>query len=728
MELDDNVLRELMQTFQAEAVDYVKTINQSLLQMERAETDVQIQEQVQAAMRAAHTLKGAARAVNLLSVEKITHEMESILQAGGDDMSVMTPDAYDTLYAALDVMEQLIAGLEIDPDPIQASLAELLNVQGMEVSGAGSRVKAAFSDDANARLVPTLTRAEDTIRVKTSKLDELMAQVGLLLGVRIGSGERLQNARDLRHRLARWHKLWREIKLVLPQTQGPAAQQLSDLLYGYAAHMSDTQRAFDRLEHNMRQDARRLDMALGILQDTVRQVRMIPFQTIALSLERAVRDAARLEGKQLEFTIEGQDVELDKQVLEALKDPLLHLLRNAVSHGIESSSERIDSGKGPVGHIAVRVAQRGNEVQIVVNDDGKGFDLDGLRAAHRNGHGDSDLETSDQVIALAFAPGVSTATEITEISGRGVGLDVVRQRIESVRGRIHVTDHPGCGATMALTVPTSLAITRVLLVRAGTEQYGLPLLSIEKIVRPGHVSVIAGKSLLEVDKAHLPLNTLSAVLERPVSEASLTEQFAVILVVAEKRIALLIDDVMTELELAIKPLADPLLQVRNVLGTALLGSGEPVIILNPGDLIKSTAHHTYRALMGTRQAETVEAAPIEVLVVDDSITTRTLEKNILTMAGYKVTTATNGQEALKQLEAHHFDIVISDVQMPHMDGIELVTALRGLNKFQVLPVILVTSLESAEDRQRGLSAGANAYIVKRGFNQEELLKTIRQFV
>lgn len=728
MEFDDNVLRELMQTFQTEAVDYVKTMNQSLLQMERAETDPQRQEHVQAAMRAAHTLKGAARAVNLLSVEKITHQMESIMEMERDQADSLTANAYDTLYTALDTIEQLITGLEIDPDPILASLSALLK-SPLAAPSSDSRVRGTSTDEPETQLTPTLTAVEDTIRVKTSKLDDLMAQVGLLMGVRIGSDERLQSARNLRHRLAHWHKLWREIKLLLPQAQGTAAQQLSDLLHGYADYMTETQRSFDRLEHEMRRDARRLDMALGTLQDNVRQVRMVPFQTIALALERAVRDAARLEEKQVEFTIEGQDVELDKQVLEALKDPLLHLLRNAVSHGIESSLQRVEKGKESIGHIAVRVVQRGNEVEIVVNDDGQGFDIEGLRAHHQNGHSrNGDLETSDQVIALAFAPGVSTATRVTEISGRGVGLDVVRQRIEAVRGRIAVNNRPGYGVEMMLRVPTSLAITRVLLVCVGDEKYGLPLLSVEKIVQPQSISLVSGKSLIEVDKAHLPLNALSAVIERPVPETALAEQFAVILAVADKRIALLIDDVITELELAIKPLAEPLVHVRNVMGTALLGSGEPIIILNPGELIKSTANHAYQIPVVNQRVERVEAAPKEILVVDDSITTRTLEKNILEMAGYKVTTATNGQEALKQLEAHLFDIVISDVQMPHMDGIELVTALRGHNKFQVLPVILVTSLESVEDRQRGLSAGANAYIVKRGFNQEELLKTIQQFI
>lgn len=732
MEFDENVLRELMQTFQAEAVDYVQTINQSLLQMERAETGVQRQEQIQAALRAAHTLKGAARAVNLLTVEEITHQMESVLQSERDETNALTSDACDMLYTALDTIEQLIAGLDVDIQPILTNLAVLLNAPDSDTSESVPSAEVLTDDEPETRQISAAAPIEDTIRVKTSKLDELMAQVGSLLAVRIGSEQRLQDSRNLQHRLQRWHKLWREIKLLLPQVHGTAAgQQLSELLYSYAMHMNDTQRTFDQFERGMRQDARRLDLALSTLQDNVRQARMVPFQTILLPLERAVRDAARVEQKQVELIVEGQEVELDKKVLEALKDPLLHLLRNAVSHGIEMSSKRAKTAKDSVGQIALRVTQRGNEVQIVVEDDGQGFDIEGLRnLQHLNGHhnGGSDTETSDDAIALAFMPGVSTATVITEISGRGIGLDVVRQHIESIRGRIHVTNRPGHGATITMIVPTSLAITRVLMVRSGEERYALPLLSIEKILKPGNISVVSGKSLLEVDDAHVPLSVLGNVLERPVYTAQLSNQFAVILMVADKRIALLVDDIQTELELAVKPLSAPLVQVRNVMGTALLGNGEPVIILNPGDLIKSTFNHAYQTPIVNHQEETVKEVAIEVLVVDDSITTRTLEKNILEMAGYNVTTATNGREALKQLESRPFDIVISDVQMPYMDGIELVTTIRGHEKFQVMPVILVTSLESADDRQRGLSAGANAYIVKRGFNQEELLKTIQRFV
>lgn len=730
MEFSDEILRQLMDTFRVEAVDYVKTMNESLLEMERAETDAQWQEPLNAAMRAAHSLKGAARAVNLLTVEDITHRMESVMQAGRDDVNILTPDAYDALYAALDMVEQLIAGAEADASPIIAHLARLIDAPHGGASQPEPDGRRSTAEKLDTKHAPGPLSVEDTIRVKTNKLDELMAQVGSLVAIRIGGEERLEATHQLSRRMARWPKLWREIKLLLPQIHDNTGKQLSDLLYDYADHMKEMQSTFDQFEREMRLDARRLDIALNTLQDNVRRVRMVPFQTISHSLERAVRDTARAEQKELDFTIEGGEVELDKKILEALKDPLLHLLRNAVAHGIEAPSKRMTLGKNPVGRVELRLSQRGNEVQIVVEDDGQGFDIEKLRAApHHNGYTNgSDLENQDDPIALAFMPGVSTASEVTEISGRGVGLDVVRQHIEAVRGRIQVANRPGHGVTIRLTMPTSLAITRVLMVRVGSERYGLPLLSIEKIVKPRNITILSGKTQLEVDGARLPFCPLASVIERPLHEANLAEQFALVLTVGDRRVALLVDDILTELELAVKPLAHPLVQVRNVIGTALLGSGEPVIILNPNDIINTTSRHTYQVKDALPQEATAQAARIEILVVDDSITTRTLEKNILEMAGYNVTTATNGREALKKLEAHAFDIVISDVQMPQMDGIELVSTIRTDNRFQMLPLILVTSLESPADRERGLSAGANAYIVKRGFNQEELLKTIQQFV
>jgi len=325
---------------------------------------------------------------------------------------------------------------------------------------------------------------------------------------------------------------------------------------------------------------------------------------------------------------------------------------------------------------------------------------------------------------------MTTAQKITSMSGRGVGLDVVRQRLESLQGRIEISSTFREGTTFTLAVPASLTMTRGLLVSLGGAIYGLPLLSVEQIVPPKDIFHVEGQPMLMIDNAPLPLVPLAALLELEgaTNENTPAHPLAVVLGVAEQRIAVLVDDVINEQELAVKPLGKPLRRVRNVSGAALLGDGRPVIVLNPADLVKTARGRRRSYTLTIGQPVEEGRPPAHILVVDDSITTRTLEKNILETAGYRVSIATDGIEALRVLDADMADIVVSDVQMPNMNGIEFTRALRESNRYSDMPIILVTSLESREDREQGMLAGANAYIVKRGFDQAELIATIEQYL
>jgi two-component system chemotaxis sensor kinase CheA len=377
------------------------------------------------------------------------------------------------------------------------------------------------------------------------------------------------------------------------------------------------------------------------------------------------------------------------------------------------------------------VQQRGAEVRVTVQDDGRGFDLAGLRrAGSENGRTSlSEQASVNDVIALAFLPGVTTSPEVTPIAGRGVGLDVVRQCLESLQGRVSVESTPGQGSSIQLIVPVSLTMTRGLLVRVGTENFVLPLLAVEKIVEPDQIFSLEGQTMITIDGKPLPLVPLAVLLRRNVTAEKNNRGVVVIMLVAEQRIALLVNDVITEQELAVKTLGGILQHVPNVAGAALLSNGDPIVVLNATDLLN--AARGVRAIAidnGYHNHSEQQTRNFQILVVDDSITTRTLEKNILEAAGYQVFTATDGLAALKQLKGNTIQLVVSDVQMPNMDGIALTRQLRGDLEYSKLPIILVTSLESHEDRERGLLAGANAYIVKRGFDQAELLSTITRLL
>lgn len=768
---DDELLKELLQTFHAEAAEHLGNLNQTLLKLERQPAERTRVTLLQDAFRTAHSLKGAARAVGMEDIERIAHVMEDVLKRARDHKLQLDPGACDILYNALDFIQMMLDGKTPDIDPICQQIAELA-AEALpapeppapvrdtrkpakpepepkpepEVPEAVVKAVEPVAEPVPpppAPVVPEPVRAvekstspepqhtaisesDETIRVSISKLDALMAQAGELLVAKIGAEQRVADMQDVRQQLAQWPKAWREIKALLPRvaSTNDAGRQLVEMLNRHYDYLQNVTRQISVAEQSINRDTLRLGMVTGRLQDEVRRVRMVPFQTFESLLQRTVRDAARTESKQTTLILEGGEVELDKKVLEALKDPLLHLLRNAVGHGIETPDERISKGKPAEGTVTITVSQHGSEVWIIVQDDGQGFDLDGLRRAAKASGAIEGEVSPDDIIAFAFQPGVTTNQKVTAISGRGVGLDVVRQQLENLQGRIVVKNNPGQGASFQLIVPVSLAMTRVLLVSTGPELYALPLASIEKIIGIRSTFSVEGQTMITVDGRPLPLISLGAALRRPAPMPK--NPLAVIMGIAEQRLALLVDDVLTEQELAIKPLGKPLIRVPNVSGAAVLGNGEPIIILNAADLVKSS--RSARGITILSQTEREQKPKYWILVVDDSITTRTLEKNILETAGYEVVTATDGREALAQLKKNPISLVVSDVQMPNLDGIGLCTEIRESPEFKEMPIILVTSLENPEDRERGMMAGANAYIVKRGFNQAELLATITQLL
>jgi two-component system chemotaxis sensor kinase CheA len=719
---DERLLPELLQMFQAEATEHIQTLNKALLSLERQPEDPKRTELVQEAFRAAHSLKGAARVVSLTPVEQLAHAIEDVLKAARDNGRSLEPATCDTLYTMLDSIQMALKGQPVEVEGLIVKLKGDKTAKRMTVTmeipavnGSGNHV----------------SENDETIRVSVGKLDALLAQASELLIARISAEQRMSDAQAIRLQSNGLTRLWRDIRSYAARKshEDEDAQHFSDMLANFDQHLRTLCREINGMDTAVNRDAIRLGMLSNRLQADMRRIRMIPFQTLEGLFQRTVRDAAHTANKKAELVIVGGEIELDKKVLEALKDPFLHLLRNAVSHGIEAPDVREKNQKPAMGQITITVMQRGNEAHISVADDGQGFDLEHLRqsAEKQRVAGVSDL-TPEEIINFAFLPGVTACHEANAISGRGVGLDVVRQQIERLSGQVQVDNYPGMGVTFQLTMPLSLAMTRVLLVRVGREKYALPLSSVEKIITLQTTFNVEGQTMVTVNKRSLPLVSLGGLLGVPESDSS--EPFGIVVGSADQRIALLVDDVLTEQELAVKPLGWPIARVNLLSGAAVLGGGEPVAVLNIAELVKS-ARNTRMQVVASNLKTAEEVAEVEnprLLVVDDSITTRTLEKNILEAAGYEVATAIDGLQAIEQLKSKPARLVIADIEMPNMDGISLTRYLRESPEFSDLPVILVTSLESPADRERGLKVGANAYIVKRGFNQAELLSTIEQFL
>ncbi|MEO0560925.1 MAG: hybrid sensor histidine kinase/response regulator [Chloroflexota bacterium] len=599
---------------------------------------------------------------------------------------------------------------------------------------------------ANLQTMTTLMRpAEDTVRVSIAKLDKLMAASSELLVTQLQSEERKADVKALGGRYSRWAKSWRGVRAayirLARRLQAEEASEDLRLLFEFLEtnqkFLQDTARDVNALSNTMANDAMRLATLTDALQDNIGSLRLVPFETVLGTLQRTLRDATRQTGKEAYLDVVGAGTEIDKTVLEHLKDPLMHLIRNAVDHGIESATEREAVGKPPAGWVFLTVETRGSEIVIRVGDDGRGVHADAVRkAAIERGivtAGAAAAMSDEDAKMLVFHPGLTTRTHVSPISGRGVGMDVVRSAVESLRGRVSVDSVPGRGTTFTMSVPVSLTRIRSVMLRLGTEHYAVPALAVQRMERlPRSAALEAeGRAVVKVAGATLPLIPLADMLGAPPDENPPPDDDlrVAVLNASDRQVAFLVDELLSERELVLKPLGPELRGARYVSGAALLGSGEVVVVLDANELVRGAVGAPLPPRRAT-PADLAEADPepaaLRVLIADDSITTRTLEKNILENAGCDVRVAFDGLQAWETLNEHVFDVIISDVEMPRMNGLELTRRVKATPATRHIPVILLTSLNKPEHQAAGLEAGADAYLIKSQFDQDELLLAVQR--
>ena len=586
------------------------------------------------------------------------------------------------------------------------------------------------------------SRAGTTVRVASEKLDSLLAQSGELLVARRRVELRGAGVEGLREWVTAWRAEWRRAEkpmlkflgddrpegLSRPATRLPS--RVTTVLEETGRRLKQLETELDQLATGVASDGRVLRTACDALDEQIYQVRMLPFAEACGGLERAIRDLARSSGKDVALVLRGADVEVDRSVLENLKAPLLHLVRNAVDHGIERPDERRAAGKPVRATITVSAALRGDRVEVVVADDGRGFDVDRIRTKLR-AKGISVPEDEREVARLAFLPGISTAAMVTDVSGRGVGLDVVQNGIESLHGSVDVTFRAGAGTSFALTVPLTLTTIRCVLVAAGGSTYAVATTSVAQFLRfrRGDVRSVAGREVLLLGESPIPVASLAETLgqPRPVAVPPGDKTSAVILTAGEQKVAFVVDQFLTEQEVLVKSLGTRLRRMRHLTGATLLATGQVALVLNAASVIRTAQGQTPRRFVSDAD-QPVRQQRWRLLVVEDSLTTRTLMKSILEAAGYEISVAVDGEQAWRLLGEKPVDLVVTDVEMPRMDGFQLTAAIRGAEPLAELPVVLVTSRGSDADKRRGIEVGANAYLVKSGFDQENLLQTIRQLL
>jgi two-component system chemotaxis sensor kinase CheA len=733
---------QLMQTFRAELEEHVRVMNEELLALERAATGGARSAPLTVLLRALHSLKGAARAVNLGLIEELCHRLEEPLIAVRDGTRDLDAELSALLFAGADALEdgarRLGSGEDLESSPLADLTARLTNEPRRH--GTPSSVTppspAAPQPIAVAPPPPTVPGriVEAAVRVTAERLDALVADGGELLVAH----HRLEGRRDelaaLRDVVRRWNADQRRARtsrgvprLGRPRDDAAEWRCASGALASTEERLLRIEKELDRLVARLTADGSAMGAVAVRLEEDVRRVRMVPFAEACAGLFRAVRDLATTTDKDVELVVEGGETDLDRSVLEGLKDPLLHLVRNAVDHGLETRAERTAGGKSARGRITVSAALRGARVEVVVADDGRGIDVTAVGARART-QGFVLPEAERELIRLVFEPGLSTATTVTGVSGRGLGLDVVKSRLETLNGTIDVASESGRGTRFTMSLPLTLTTVRALLVVAAGQTFAIAGTAIAGLrrVRIDDLAVVQGHPMLRVEDGLVPVASLAVLLGTGAPPAG--DACVPILLVAAggARAALAVDELVVEQEVVVKSLGPRLAGVRAVTGGALLASGSVALVLNPAHLARRAVGSSARLVSGV--PNTVPARAKRVLVVDDSITTRSLEKSILETAGYEVDVAADGELGWQILQERGADVLVSDVEMPRMDGFALTETVRGSARFRELPVVLVTSRESEADKARGLRAGADAYLVKSAFDQRALLETIAQLL
>jgi two-component system chemotaxis sensor kinase CheA len=726
---DQEFLRRLRATFRVEAKEHVDALFRGISELESltdADNRVALVEQV---FREAHSLKGAARSVDEMAIESMCQSLEDTFAAMKRNELAGTPALYENLLLTLNQLSALLG---------ETSVAPLPPAQDASLPPAAETPPAPPASKAAPGIEKTA--AANTVRIPIAKLDSIFLQVEEMLSAKLLAQQRRQELSAMQTLVAHWNKEWSNFNgqtLEVPHSTAAQAE-LQGLLEQNATFIKALNHQLNTLVRATEQDQRMIGRMVDELLDDMKKVLMLPFSTVLEVFPRLVRDLARQYGRDIELAMQGTELEADRRILEAIKDPLIHLVRNAIDHGIEMPEERMRKGKPGRGKVIIAIQpHNGNRVSITVSDDGAGIDTAKVIShAERLGllnRADAAHMSENEVMDLIYHSGVSTSPIITEISGRGLGLAIVREKIDSLGGSVHVTTHADIGTSFRILLPLTLATYRGIIIRIAEQIFVLPTSHVEQTARvlKSEILTAQNRATIRLNDATFSLAYMGDVLgiaHEPSTDSPFVQ--VVLLAASGRQMAFVVDEVLNEQEVLVKSLGKQLSRVRNIAAATILGSGKAVPILNVLDMIKSAvlapAGHRSAASAEQRQARPVEQK--HVLVVEDSITARGLLKGILELAGYKVTTAVDGVDGYTQLRSGSFDAVVSDVEMPRMDGFDLTAKIRADKKLAELPVVLVTALESREDRERGIDVGADAYIVKRSFEQSNLLETLGRLI
>ncbi|CAK0752999.1 Histidine kinase [Gammaproteobacteria bacterium] len=772
-------LAGLRETFKVEASEHLEAITAGFVSIERANETEQAPI-VERMFREAHSLKGAARSVNLPGVEALCTELENIFAAMKRRELTLSATLLDAIHPAVDVITALCANPGVSSAPASTeketlTLAALrrvvrgepdkLNEQPVVVQSPllSSQSSAQFnplplepskneSSSQRKEVVknsieknqssppenetPKVTASQETVRIATRKLQAILLEAEELVGAKLAASAQADGLYRLGVDLGHWNR--RRIQQIgrmrrtMRQHQDPIVV-MNELIDSEILQTKALEQALLTLARSAQQEARSLGLIVENLLEDTKKALLLPCSTLLGAMPRPVRDLAREQNKEVDLVIRGEDIEVDRRVLDELKDPLIHLLRNSIDHGIEKPDSRQAKGKPNRATITIAVAPLpGNRVEILVSDDGAGIDVERVRqSAVRIGlltAVEVTRLTDVEVIELIFHSGLSTSPLITDLSGRGLGMAIVREKVEQLGGMIKVTSILGIGTTFRLLLPLTRATFRGVFVTVAEQHFAIPTANVARVTRikPNEVKTIENRQTIAVGGRAVSLARLRDSLGLSgIDGRSQTGVWPVVVMrVANREVAFLVDEVLGEQEVMVKNLGPQLPRVRHIAGASLSASGTIIPVLNVPDLLESAG----AVPIPVGDLEKVATERRRLLIAEDSITARTLVKSILEGAGYQVVATVDGLDALTRLKTDPFDLVVSDVDMPRMNGFELTSRIRADQNLRDLPVVLVTALGSQKDREYGVEVGANAYLVKSDFDQSNLLAIIQRLL
>lgn len=669
-------------------------------------------EQINSLFRAAHTLKGSARMLKLLPIAETAHSLEDVLSALREQKITLQPADTDVLLATLDHLSNLTEHLAKQPDPAAlpakdealcaqlAAIASGTTSASAEAAPAENQTSATPPADESVQVAGPL-RQQDSVRLKLDNLEQLIRLMSEISISQAGLREAQDSARELLLQLERSH----------------ADEGLTEHFRQFYRQLNEITGTQESLVHSLHQQSLSL--------------RMLPLSQIFEPARKLVRELGRELGKAVELKLYGENIELDRQLIEQLAEPVQHLLRNAIDHGLEDPDVRQAAGKPARGTLVLGAQQKGGWVSLTLSDDGAGLNLDSIRdkALKQKLFSEEELthKNPQEVRNLIFHPGFSTSTLITELSGRGVGLDVVKSSVEALQGSVDVSSSPGQGTRFVLRLPLSLAIMRILLVEVAGQLLAFSARHVFELIRQPADSLldVAGRRVFVLRNEFVPVFDLQQLIGLPDAprklQASRHEDLLLVIRIQDEKLALRIDQLVDERDLVIRPLPGHLRNQPLVAGMVNHGYRQLASLIHAPHLLvlaRSSRQDSGPADSGERPGQ-------HILVVDDSFNTREIEKDLLEAHGYRVTLAEHGQDGLDKALAVDFDAILTDVEMPIMDGFTLTSHLRQEPRYQDKPIIIITSREQDSDRRRGIEVGADAYIVKGSFDQSSLIDTLR---